>query len=84
MSKTAYDAFVGDVAAAIRAKREAAGMTLEDLAYQADLTARHLHDIEKARTNPTLRSLFNIAEALGVKVRDLLDDAEKRVRTRRA
>lgn len=80
MSKTAYDAFVADVASAIRSRREAAKLTLEDLAYEADLTARHLHEIEKGRTNPTLRSLFNIATALGIKVRDILDDAERRPR----
>jgi len=78
VSKTAYDAFATDVAAAIRARREAAKMTLEDLAYNANMTARHLHDIEKARGNPTLRTMHNIASALGIKVSDILTDAERR------
>lgn len=83
MSKTAYEAFMTEVASAIRARREAAKMTLEDLAYQADMTARHLFEIEKARSNPTLKTLFRIASALGLKVRDLFDDVERRTKPRK-
>jgi transcriptional regulator with XRE-family HTH domain len=77
VSKAGYDGYRRDVAAAIRMRRQAAKMTQEDLAYEADLTARHLHEIEKARTNPTLRSLYNIATALGVKLSAVIEDAEK-------
>ena len=52
-------------------------MTQEDLAHEADLTARHLHEIEKARTNPSLRSMLNIATALGVKLSAIMEDAER-------
>lgn len=65
------------MAAAIRRRRQAANQTQEDLAHEADITARHLHEIEKARTNPTLRSLFNIATALGVKLSVVMEDAER-------
>lgn len=77
MSKAGYDGYRKDVAAAIRMRRQAAKMTQEDLAYEADITARHLHEIEKARTNPTLRTLFKIASALGVKVSAVIQDAEQ-------
>lgn len=83
MSKTAYEAFVIEVAAAIRVRRQAADLTLEDLAHEADMTVRHLHEIEKGRANPTLRSLFKISEALGIKVRDLLDEVERRPKSQR-
>lgn len=65
------------MAAAIRRRRQAAKMTQEDLAYEADITARHLHEIEKARSNPTLRTLFNIATALGLKLSVLIEDTER-------
>jgi transcriptional regulator with XRE-family HTH domain len=77
VSKAGYDGYRKDVAAAIRMRRQAAKMTQEDLAYEADITARHLHEIEKARTNPTLRTLFKIASALGVKVSAVIQDAEQ-------
>lgn len=77
MSKAGYEGYRKDVAAAIRRRREAAKQTQEDLAHQADITARHLHEIEKARTNPTLRSLLNIATALGVKLSVVMEDAER-------
>ena len=77
MSKAGFDGYRRDVAAAIRMRRQAAKMTQEDLAYEADLTTRHLHEIEKARTNPTLRSLFNIATALGVTLSAVMEDAER-------
>ena len=83
MSKATYDGYRRDVAAAIRTRREAAKMTQEDLAHEADITARHLHEIEKARTNPTLRSLFKIATALGVKLSAVIDDAERGSKTAR-
>jgi len=78
-----YDGYRRDVAAAIRMRLQAAKMTQEDLAYEADLTARHLHEIEKARTNPTLRTLFNIAAALGVKLSVVIEDAERLPRANR-
>jgi transcriptional regulator with XRE-family HTH domain len=77
VSKAGYEGYRRDVAAAIRRRRQAAHMTQEDLAHEADITARHLHEIEKARTNPTLRSLFNIATALGVKLSAVIEDAER-------
>jgi transcriptional regulator with XRE-family HTH domain len=83
VSKATYDGYRRDVAAAIRTRREAAKMTQEDLAHEADITARHLHEIEKARTNPTLRSLFKIATALGVKLSAVIDDAERGSKTAR-
>jgi transcriptional regulator with XRE-family HTH domain len=83
VSKAGFEGYRRDVAAAIRMRRQAAKMTQEDLAYEADITARHLHEIEKARTNPTLRSLFNIATALGLKLSEVIEDAERLPRSTR-
>lgn len=83
VSKAGYEGYRREVAAAIRRRRLAAGMTQEDLAHEAEITARHLHEIEKARTNPTLRSLFGIAAALGVKPSLVFEDAERGPRPNR-
>lgn len=82
MSK-GFEGYLRGIGAAIRSRRQAAKMTQEDLAHEADITARHLHEIEKARTNPTLRSLFNIASALGVKLGAVIEDAERGLRSTR-
>lgn len=83
MSEISYEALRDEVAASIRARREAAKLTLEDLAHEADLTTRYFHDIEKGRRNPSLRSLFNVAQALGVPLSEILVEAERKSKPRR-
>lgn len=57
----------------IRALRESKELSLEKAAEAARLSPQHLLDIEHGRTNPTVASLFGIARALGVGLRDLFD-----------
>jgi transcriptional regulator with XRE-family HTH domain len=55
----------------IRALREDQGLTLEKLAYESELgSKRHLSDIERGLTRPTIATLKALADHLGV---DLLD-----------
>lgn len=82
MARIGSDSFIAELGQVIRKHREAAGLTLEDLAYQSDMTSRHLFQIEKARTNPKVDTLYEIAGALGVKLSDLIRDAERQ-RTKR-
>lgn len=77
VSQASYEGFRKGVGASIRARREAAKLTLEELAHQAGLTVGHLFVIESGRTNPTLQTLFKVAGALGVKVGALMDEAER-------
>ena len=73
MARDTFQGFVRKLAAAIRARRRAAGMTLEDLAHEANVTVRTLTAIETAKGNPTVRTLFQIAKALHLNVRDLTE-----------
>ena len=61
---------------AIAERRRAAHKTQEDLAYEADLSLRHLQKIEAGQTFPRLQTLFAIGEALEIKPHRLLDRAE--------
>lgn len=77
MTQPSYDGFRKGVGTAIRTRREAAKLTLEELAHQAGLTVGHLFVIESGRMNPTLQTLFRVAGALGVRVGVLMDEAER-------
>jgi transcriptional regulator with XRE-family HTH domain len=54
------------VADAIRAARQAAGLTQQALADAAGLTQGHVAKFESGRNCPPLRTLRRLAEALGV------------------
>lgn len=43
-----------------------------DLSVKLNIEDSALRRIEKGRTNPTIKTLFNIAKELGVEVSDLL------------
>lgn len=60
---------VGRNIKAIRGKR---GVTQDQLAELAGLNRVHLYRIETGRQNMTLRTLKIIADALDVKMRDLI------------
>lgn len=57
----------------IRELRLEKGMTQERLAEMAALSAQHVVDLEHGRTNPTVASLFGIARAFRMKMRDLFE-----------
>jgi len=58
--------------AAIRKRRLALGFTQEQLAERADLHWTYISGIERGIRNVSIVNLFNIATALGVRVRDLV------------
>ncbi len=55
---------------ALRLERE---LTQEQLADHAQLDAKHIQDIENARTNPTIASLVGVCRALGVRLAELFE-----------
>lgn len=57
---------------AVRRARERAGKSQEDLAFDADLHRNYIGLVERGQANPSLWSIHRIAEAVGVKVRDLV------------
>jgi transcriptional regulator with XRE-family HTH domain len=68
---------------AIRQLRRARGVTQEDLAEDAELTAATLSLIERGRANPTWDTVKKIAAALGVSMAGLgkvVDEQEAKKR----
>ena len=57
----------------IREIRESKNLTIMNLADKLDIEYNNVIRIEKGRTNPTLRTLIKIAEALNVKLVDIID-----------
>lgn len=60
----------------IRVRREALGISQEDLAHQAGMDRSHLGAIERGEGNPAYGSLLAIAEALRVSLAQLQSAVE--------
>ena len=61
---------------AIRVLRRQRHMTIEDLAYSADIHPTYLSGIERGIRNPTWNKLTSLAYALETPVSNLARDAE--------
>ena len=57
----------------IRKLRQTNGMTQQTLADECDMEKPNLSRIENGNPNPTIKSLWKISNALGVKLKDLVD-----------
>ena len=60
--------------ARIKAARERAGLTQEDLAAELDMSPTHISVLERGRKAPKLETLVNIANTLHVSTDMLLQD----------
>ena len=61
----------------VRRARHAAGLTQEQLSERSGFTQGYLSGLERGQRNPTVVSVFELAQALGVDHLDLLrPDAE--------
>lgn len=69
--KLPYQKVIGE---AIRKHRKAANMSQEKLAEKADLHPVYLGQVERGEQTASVHALIRVAKALGVKVRDLLDE----------
>lgn len=56
----------------LRQIRESKGITQEDLAYNAGISYTTVSNLENGHLNPTLASLYAIAEALKIPVQELV------------
>lgn len=55
----------------VRRRREALGLTLEELAERADLSPNYIGTVENGRRDPSLSTLESLAKGLGVPVSEL-------------
>ena len=58
----------------VRRLRLAAGMTQEQYAEKSGFSQQYISDLERGRRNPTIVSLFELAQALRATPTDLLID----------
>jgi transcriptional regulator with XRE-family HTH domain len=73
------DRLVAAFAAVLRERREAAGMTQEDLAERADVSARFVSFLETGRRQPSLSALSAISAGLGVRMSVMIAELEERL-----
>lgn len=57
----------------IQSFRKKRGLTQLQLAEMANLSLKHLGEIERGRGNPTLESLHSLSVSLGVSLKELFD-----------
>jgi transcriptional regulator with XRE-family HTH domain len=50
------------------------GLTLEQLAFEADIELSQVHRAEKGKINPTLTTLIALANGLGITLTELMAD----------
>lgn len=58
----------------VRRLRLAAGMTQEQYAEASGFSQQYISDLERGRRNPTIVSLFELAQALNATPADLITD----------
>ncbi len=69
-------AFLRRFGAAVRAQREARGLSQEELGFEADLDRTYVSGVERGVRNPTVVTIFALARALRVKPSRLVTVAD--------
>jgi transcriptional regulator with XRE-family HTH domain len=69
--------FQAALGAAVKARREALGLTQEQLAHESKLHQRWVSNIETGKRNPSYGSLRRLAAGLGLSVSELTARAEQ-------
>lgn len=72
------EAWLRAIGQAIRARREALGISQEELGYRSGLHRTYVSDLERGKRNPTLVTLLSLMTELGGQVSELIQDAESR------
>ena len=75
---------LGAIAASLRRHREAAGLSLTELARRAGVAKSTLSQLESGQGNPSVETLWALCVALGVPFSSLLDPPRPRVQVIRA
>jgi transcriptional regulator with XRE-family HTH domain len=76
VSDDAWQARMTALGAFIRAERSAAGLSLRDLAARAELSNAYLSQVERGRHAPSIKVLKSVADALGLPLVALLEEAD--------
>jgi transcriptional regulator with XRE-family HTH domain len=68
---------VAAFAEALVRRRRSAGLTQEELAGRADVSARHISFLETAKRQPSLTILAALSQGLGVSMSELAEEVEE-------
>ncbi len=68
---------------AIRARREALGVSQEAMAERVGVHRTYMGSVERGERNVSLRNIVRIAQALGVTVSVLMEDTQARMQSRK-
>lgn len=74
------DRLVAAFAVVLREKRERAGLTQEDLAERADVSARFISFLENGRRQPTLSAIAALSAGIGASMVEVIGEVEARYR----
>lgn len=58
----------------MKSERQAAGMSQHELGKRARMNQKFVGEIERGRSNPSLKSMLRLADALGCELTELLED----------
>jgi transcriptional regulator with XRE-family HTH domain len=58
----------------LKGLRTLKGLTLQQLAFEADMEISQVHRVEKGKINPTLTTLNALAKGLGISLSELIGD----------
>jgi transcriptional regulator with XRE-family HTH domain len=77
--KTNANQLIDILAQNVRSLRKAKGMSVQDLINKSGVSKRMLNMIEKAETNPSVRTIDAVAKALEVSFGDLISSTSQEV-----
>lgn len=60
----------------VRKRRQARGMTLDQLAEEAELSPNYLGSLESGKRDPSLSTVQRLADAFGVSIGELVGDRD--------
>jgi transcriptional regulator with XRE-family HTH domain len=79
-AKTRHSVLLGE---ALRRARKAAGISQEELAFDAQVDRTYVSQLENGHKSPTLDVMFRVCPILGVTVSELVAQVERALQSRR-
>ncbi|GBR72646.1 toxin [Candidatus Termititenax aidoneus] len=71
------DELLKSIGQKIRVLRQAQKLSLEELAFSANISTSYLLQIEQGKRNPTIKTIYGIALILDIKPAELLPEASR-------
>jgi transcriptional regulator with XRE-family HTH domain len=78
--KTRHNVLLGE---SLRRARKAAGISQEDLAFEAKIDRTYVSQLENGHKSPTVEVLFRICPVLGMAASELIAKVELSLQSRR-